>query len=166
MAGPDTARARFDPDEGLGFEDVRKAAFDLRRQLADVSLVCFAMLSGGKGVHVIVPLTPGYDWDAHKDFSRRFAEAMSKTKRKGRIFIDWLRNQRGSTAVMPYSARARSGAPVAAPVGRDELRDIDTAAKFHVGEAELLPERAAGATLKGWGFAAEYLIFRLNSGDG
>ena len=75
----------------------------------------------GKGVHVVVPLTPGHDWEAHKDFSRRFAEAlsmaepdrftatMSKAKRKGRIFIDWLRNQRGATAVVPYSARARSG---------------------------------------------------------
>src|SRR3546814_16982082 len=69
---------------------------------------------------VVVPLDPGHSWDAHKDFSKRFAEAlslaepdryvatMSKAKRKGKIFIDYLRNQRGSTAIMPYSARARS----------------------------------------------------------
>ncbi len=75
------------------------------------------MLSGGKGVHVIVPLTTGHSWEQHKDFAKRFAEAlsmaeperfiatMSKAKRKGKIFIDWLRNQRGATAVVPYSAR-------------------------------------------------------------
>src|SRR3546814_10184464 len=80
------------------------------------------MRSGGKGVHVVVPLDPGHSWDAHKDFSKRFAEAlslaepdryvatMSKAKRKGKIFIDYLRNQRGSTAIMPYSARARKRA--------------------------------------------------------
>src|SRR3546814_8372082 len=107
---------------------VKKSAADLRRQLADIGLVSFAMLSGGKGVHIVVPLDPGHDWDVHKDFSKRFAEAlslaepdrftatMSKAKRKGKIFIDWLRNQRGSTAIMPYSARARKGAPVAAPI--------------------------------------------------
>src|SRR3546814_15762706 len=88
------------------------------------------MLSGGKGVHIVVPLDPGHDWDAPKDFSKRFAEAlslaepdrftatMSKAKRQGKIFIDWPRNQRGSTAIMPYSARARNGAPVAPPPGR------------------------------------------------
>src|SRR3546814_5314908 len=107
-------------------------------QLADIGLVSFAMLSGGKGVHIVVPLDPGHDWDAHKDFSKRFAEAlslaepdrftatMSKAKRKGKIFIDWLRNQRGSTAIMPYSARARKGAPVATPTGWDALADIDS----------------------------------------
>jgi bifunctional non-homologous end joining protein LigD len=169
VEAPDRMSFDLDPDEGLGFEDVKKAAFDLRRQLGDVGLVSFAMLSGGKGIHVIVPLTPGHDWDVHKDFSRRFAEAisiaeperfvatMSKAKRKGKIFIDWLRNQRGSTAVMPYSARARSGAPVAAPVGWDELRDIDTPSRFHVGDAELLLEHASSATLKGWGFAEQVL---------
>src|SRR3546814_15790166 len=97
------------------------------------------MLSGGKGVHIVVPLDPGHGWDAHKDFSQRFAEAlslaepgrfvatMSKAKRKGRIFIDYLRNQRGSTAIMPYSVRAREHAPVAAPIGWDALAAADSA---------------------------------------
>ena len=102
----------------------------------------FPLLSGGKGVHVVVPLRPEAEWPAVKDFADRFARAMAgaepdrfvavmaKAKRKGRIFIDWLRNQRGATAIMPYSARARSGAPVAVPVSWTELRDIDTAARW------------------------------------
>jgi bifunctional non-homologous end joining protein LigD len=127
------------------------------------------MLSGGKGVHVVVPLTPGHDWDAHKDFARRFAEAlsareparfvatMSKAKRKGRIFIDWLRNQRGATSVVPYSPRARENAPVAVPVAWDELDDFDSAAAFTIKDAKGLIERAAGRALKGWGYADQPL---------
>src|SRR3546814_12441371 len=96
----------LDPDEGLDFADVKKAAVDIRRQLADIGLVSFAMLSGGKGVHIVVPLDPGHGWDAHKDFSQRFAEALSlaepgrcvatlsKATRTGRIFIAYLPNQR------------------------------------------------------------------------
>ncbi|WP_375291144.1 DNA ligase D [Qipengyuania sp.] len=132
----------LDPDEGLDFEDVKSAATDIRDRLADLGLVSFAMLSGGKGVHVVVPLDTGHSWDTHKDFSRRFAEAlslaepdrfvatMSKAKRKGKIFIDWLRNQRGSTAVLPYSARARAGAPVAVPIAWGELKDMADAHPF------------------------------------
>ena len=127
------------------------------------------MLSGGKGVHVVVPLTPQAQWPAVKDFADRFARAlaqaepdrftatMSKAKRKGRIFIDWLRNQRGATAILPYAARARAGAPVAAPVTWSELRDIDTAARWHVTDLEELLERANGRALKGWGVAEQML---------
>jgi bifunctional non-homologous end joining protein LigD len=157
----------LDPDERLDFGDVARAAEDIRAQLADIGLASFALLSGGKGVHVIVPLTPGHDWETHKDFARRFSEAlaqaepdrftatMSKAKRKGKIFIDWLRNQRGSTAVVPYSARARAGAPVAAPIAWEELAGFDTAHPFAIGDAARLAERAKA--LKGWGFAAQSL---------
>jgi bifunctional non-homologous end joining protein LigD len=166
---PDRMVFDLDPDEGLDFEDVKKAALDIRRQLADIGLVSFAMLSGGKGVHVVVPLDPGHSWDAHKDFSKRFAEAlslaepdrfvatMSKAKRKGKIFIDWLRNQRGSTAVMPWSARARENAPVAVPVGWDALADIKKAGQWTIKDSEDLLEHAASADLKGWGFANQSL---------
>ncbi|MDQ4419460.1 DNA ligase D [Sphingobium sp. DEHP117] len=166
---PDRMIFDLDPDEGLGFEEVKRAAFDLRQHLSDIGLVSFALLSGGKGVHVIVPLIPGHGWEAHKDFSRRFADAlsmaepdrfvatMSKAKRKGRIFIDWLRNQRGSTAVVPYSARARAGAPVAAPVGWEELRDIKSPARYTNRDADELLRRAGSATLKGWGFMEQQL---------
>lgn len=166
---PDRMAFDLDPDEGLDFADVKKAAADLKRQLADIGLVSFAMLSGGKGVHVVVPLDPGHSWDAHKDFSKRFAEAMSlaeperfvatmsKAKRKGKIFIDWLRNQRGSTAIMPYSARARAGAPVAVPIDWDGLAAIDSARHWTIADARALLDRAASPTLKGWGFARQAL---------
>lgn len=166
---PDRMIFDLDPDEGLDYAKVRSAAIDIRARLADIGLASFAMLSGGKGVHVVVPLTPGHDWAAHSDFARRFAEAlsmaepdrfvatMSKAKRKGRIFIDWLRNQRGSTAILPYSARARAGAPVAAPVSWAELETIDRANRFSIDNAALLAERAATPDLAGWGLADQTL---------
>ena len=166
---PDRMVFDLDPDEGLAFADVKKAALDIRRQLADLGLASFAMLSGGKGVHVVVPVDPGHSWDAHKDFSKRFAEAlslsepdryvatMSKAKRKGKIFIDYLRNQRGSTAIMPYSARARENAPVAVPIGWDALAEVKSAGAWTIGHAEDLLERAASPDLKGWGFASQTL---------
>ena len=159
----------LDPDEGLDFADVKQAARDIGRHLADIGLVNFPMLSGGKGVHVVVPLTPGHSWEEHKDFARRFSEAlsqaeperfiatMSKAKRKGKIFIDWLRNQRGATAVVPYSARSRAGAPVAVPVTWDELAGFDRASVFNIGDAKTLTKRAASSALKGWGSAAQAL---------
>jgi bifunctional non-homologous end joining protein LigD len=127
------------------------------------------MLSGGKGVHVVVPLSTGHSWDAHKDFAHRFAEAlalaeperftanMSKAKRTGRIFLDYLRNQRGSTAVLPYSARARENAPVAVPIAWSELKTIADAHPFTIGDARSLIERAGGKPLAGWGFAEQAL---------
>lgn len=166
---PDRMIFDLDPDEGLGFAEVKRAATDIRARLADIGLVSFAMLSGGKGVHVVVPLQTGHDWDTHKDFSRRFAEAltlaepdrftatMSKAKRKGRIFIDWLRNQRGSTAVVPFSARAREGAPVAVPISWDELAEVKDARLFDIGDADQLVERASSKALAGWGFAVQTL---------
>jgi bifunctional non-homologous end joining protein LigD len=166
---PDRMIFDLDPDEGLDFAAVKSAAMDLRDRLADLGLVSFAMLSGGKGVHVVVPLTRGHDWDTHKDFARRFSEAlslaeperftatMSKAKRKGKIFIDWLRNQRGSTAVLPYSARARSGAPVAAPIAWNELKTIDAASVYSINDSDKLLARASSKMLAGWGFAEQNL---------
>ncbi|MFL0412886.1 DNA ligase D [uncultured Sphingomonas sp.] len=166
---PDRLVFDLDPDEGLDFGDTKKAAEHLKNQLAEVGLVSFPMLSGGKGVHVVVPLTPKADWPAVKSFADRFARAlaqaepdrfvatMSKAKRKGRIFIDWLRNQRGATAIMPYAARARAGAPVAAPVSWTELRDIDTAARWHVTDGDELIARAGSRALAGWGVADQTL---------
>ena len=95
------------------------------------------MLTGGKGVHVVAPLTPKAEWPQVKDFAHRLAEAvaqsdpehftaaLSKARRKGRIFVDYLRNQRGATAVMPYSARSRAGAPVAAPITWREMKTVN-----------------------------------------
>ena len=82
---------------------------------------------------------------------------MTKAKRVGRIFIDYLRNGRGSTAIMPYAARARPGAPVAAPVSWSELRDLDTAARWSVRDGAELLARANSRALKGWGVADQVL---------
>lgn len=166
---PDRLVIDLDPDEGLDFADTKRAAEHVSAQLAELGLVSFPLLSGGKGVHVVVPLRPQAEWPAVKDFADRFARAlaaaepdrfvavMTKAKRKGKIFIDYLRNQRGSTAIMPYSARARPGAPVAAPVSWTELRDIDTAARWSVRDAAELLERATSRALAGWGVADQVL---------
>ncbi|MDZ4308114.1 DNA ligase D [Allopontixanthobacter sp.] len=166
---PDRMIFDLDPDEGLDFADVVRAARDIKDRLADLGLASFAMLSGGKGVHVVVPLTPGHSWEVHKDFTRRFAEAlsqaeperyvatMSKAKRKGKIFIDWLRNQRGATAILPYSARARSGAPVAVPISWDEIKDVAGANAFSIGDAAVLQKHAKSGPLAGWGHADQSL---------
>ena len=166
---PDRLIIDLDPDEGLDFADVKRAATDIKQHLADIGLISFPMLSGGKGVHVTVPLNPQAEWPAVKDFANRFAQAlataeperfvatMSKAKRKGRIFIDWLRNQRGSTAVMPYSARARSGMPVAVPIIWEELRDTDSPARFTIRDAAALLEHASAPGLAGWGVADQAL---------
>ena len=117
----------------------------------------------------MVPLSTGHSWEQHKDFAKRFAEALalaeperftaalSKAKRTGRIFIDYLRNQRGSTAILPYAARARAGAPVAVPIAWGELKDMKDAHPFGIGDAKKLIARAEGKALAGWGFAEQAL---------
>ncbi len=166
---PDRMIFDLDPDEGLDFNDVRKGAIDLKQQLSDLGLVSFPMLSGGKGIHVVVPLTPQAEWPEVTDFAHRFASAlagaqpdrctatMSKAKRKGRIFIDWLRNQRGSTAILPYSVRARSGAPVAAPIAWSEVSEVKGGGHFNLEDRTELLARASGSLLKGWGVADQPL---------
>ena len=166
---PDRVVFDLDPDTAIGFEAVKAAAVDLRARLADIGFESFPLLTGGKGIHVVIPLTPGAGWEDAAGFAKGFAQAfaerepdrftatMSKAKRKGRIFIDWLRNQRGATAIMPYSARARPGAPVAAPVSWKELDDIAKACAFTVKDAETLLKRARSSTLAGWGVAVQRL---------
>ena len=166
---PDRMIFDLDPDPSLSFDDVRKAAVDLKEHLSDMGLVSYPMLSGGKGIHVLVPLTPQAQWPDVTDFARRFASAlagaqperytatMSKAKRKGRIFIDWLRNQRGSTAILPYSVRARPGAPVAAPISWSEIGKVDGGGHFNLTDREELLKRASGLALKGWGVADQPL---------
>ncbi|MCW4462163.1 DNA ligase D [Sphingomonas sp. BT-65] len=166
---PDRMVFDLDPDEGLDFEEVKKAADDLKRHLADIGLTTWPMLSGGKGLHVVVPLRPEAEWPAVRSFAERFARALAeaepdrftanlkKANRKGKIFLDYLRNQRGSTAVLPYVARARPGAPVSAPISWSELRDLETPQRFSVKDAAELIERANGRALKGWGQADQML---------
>ena len=118
------------------------------------------MLSGGKGIHVVVPLDASKDWPSVKSFADRFSRAIAeaepemftanirKVQRKGRIFLDWLRNQRGATAVMPYSARAREGAPVSAPVTWEELDHFDSGHHFSIRDARELSNAQARRRLQ------------------
>jgi bifunctional non-homologous end joining protein LigD len=159
----------LDPDVGLDFENVRTAAFQFRDILKSIGLETFPMVTGGKGVHVIAPLTPRAEWPEVKDFAHRLAQAVAqsdpehftaalpKVQRKGRIFVDYLRNQRGATAVMPYSARAREQAPVAAPITWKEMETIPKPSHFHVGDAKELLKRAGSKALSGWGRANQEL---------
>ncbi|KAA9006809.1 DNA ligase D [Histidinibacterium aquaticum] len=145
---PDRMVFDLDPDEGLDFGDVKKAAADLRELLSQIGLESGAMVTGGKGVHVIVPLRRISGWNTVKTFSQtmasalaekepdRYTSTMSKKKRKNRIFIDWLRNERGATAIAPYSLRARKGAPVATPVTWEELEGLDSANGFTASDME------------------------------
>lgn len=139
---PDRLVFDLDPDEDLDFPFVKRAAFDIKALLDNADLPSFAMITGGKGIHIVLNLKRRSDWDEVKGFAGAFAEQvaaldpkrfvanMSKAKRKGRIFIDYLRNGRGATAIAPYSTRAKPMAPVATPVSWDELRTIPEASAF------------------------------------
>jgi bifunctional non-homologous end joining protein LigD len=139
---PDRMVFDLDPDEGLDFEVVKRAAFDIKALLDSADLPSFAMITGGKGIHVVLNLKRKHTWEEVKGFSGAFAEQietldpkrfvsnMAKAKRKGRIFVDYLRNGRGSTAIAPYSPRARGVAPIAVPVSWAELKTIPSASAF------------------------------------
>lgn len=132
----------FDPDPGVGFEKVKEAAFILKEILDRLKLKSFIKVSGGKGLHVHVPVAPKYDWDQIKQFSKsvceqmenehpeKFTTNMSKAKRKGKIFLDYLRNGYGASAIVPYSVRAREHAPVALPVTWLETKKLKSANSF------------------------------------
>lgn len=139
---PDRLIFDLDPGEGVSWKKITEAAFMVREAMRQARLTAFARLSGGKGVHVVVPIAPGHTWDEAKSFSRaasetlvrlapqRFVATAGAAKRPGRIFIDYLRNARGATAIASYSTRARPGAPIALPISWDELEGVDSAAAF------------------------------------
>jgi bifunctional non-homologous end joining protein LigD len=166
---PDRLVFDLDPDVGLDFDKVKAAAVRLRALLQDLGLKSFPLLSGGKGIHVVVPLDASKDWPTVKSFADRFSRAIAeaepetftanirKVQRKGRIFLDWLRNQRGATAVMPYSARAREGAPVSAPIAWEELDRYHGGNHFSIRDADELLNRASSKMLAGWGKAKQAL---------
>lgn len=147
---PDHAdRMVFDLDPGpdVPWREVADAARLLRDLLGQAGLASFLRTSGGKGLHVVVPLHPACPWTEVKPFAHAFADAVaalepsrfvavaSKGVRKGRIFIDYLRNGRGATSVASFSLRARPGAPVAMPLRWDELSRVKGGGAFHLGNA-------------------------------
>jgi bifunctional non-homologous end joining protein LigD len=142
---PDRLVFDLDPGEGVGWDAVVQGAVDVREHLRGRGLESFVKTSGGKGLHVVVPIRPTVSWDEAKTFAAGVAAAMTKASpalytdtmakraRTGRIFIDYLRNGRGATAVAAFSTRARSGAPVSTPVSWDELPSIRSGNQYRVG---------------------------------
>jgi bifunctional non-homologous end joining protein LigD len=142
---PDRLIFDLDPGEDVPWSAVIDAAFDVRSRLDDFGLMSFVKTSGGKGLHVVLPIQPSIKWDVAKKFTQSFAEAMAKAqpdryvatmalaKRRGRIFIDYLRNGRGATAIAPYSTRALPLASVSTPLAWDELSEGVRADHFRIG---------------------------------
>lgn len=133
----------LDPGEGVTWRDIVAAARDVRERLAALDLETFVKLSGGKGVHVVMPID-GADWDATKTFAQavamamaadspqRYAAKITKSQRTGKIFVDYLRNSLEQTSVAAYSTRARAGAPASVPVTWDELGRVKAANQYTV----------------------------------
>jgi bifunctional non-homologous end joining protein LigD len=150
---PDRIVLDLDPGPGIVWKQVVEAARGLRAVLEDRGLRSFVKTTGGKGLHRVLPIERRTTWDELKEFARGIADGLvraeprlfiataSKARRTKRIFIDWLRNARGATAIAPYSTRARAGAPVAAPLDWDELRAVPSADAFDV---RAMRERVAG----------------------
>src|SRR5690606_27537613 len=160
---PDRLVFDLDPGEGVGWKGVIAAARDVRDKLGQAGLQSFVRLSGGKGLHVVAPIARGPLWDDVRGFCEAFSAAMaehaperyvatmSKAKRPGKIFIDWLRNTRGATSVASWSLRARKGAPVAVPLRWEELGRIRQPDAFDLAKAK---QRAARLRKAPWeGFA-------------
>ena len=147
IEAPDQIVMDFDPDEEISFATVKEGAFELRDLLAQLGLKSFVKVTGGKGVHVQFPFNPRYPWDVIKNFTKTLVAEMNsrhpdlytanlvKRARKGKIFLDYLRNGRGATAVAPYSLRAREDSAVAMPVTWDELNAIEAANVFTMPKA-------------------------------
>ena len=142
---PDRLLFDLDPGEGVPWAAVIEAAFDVRRRLEERGLKSFVKTSGGKGLHVVLPIEPTVAWEQAKAFTQSVAEAMAKAQpdryvatiakraRRGRIFVDYLRNGRGATAVAPYSTRALPQASVSTPLAWEELSEGIRADHFRIG---------------------------------
>jgi bifunctional non-homologous end joining protein LigD len=124
----------LDPDESLGWDVLTRAAFDAKERLEELGLTSFVKTTGGKGLHVVVPIVPEMEWPQVKEFCHGFVNLMeegdpklyltkmTKSARVGKIYLDYLRNERGATAVAPYSPRARANVGVAMPLDWAELK--------------------------------------------
>jgi len=144
---PDRIIFDIDPDEGLDFQATKDAAVSFRDRLETMGLKTYAMVTGGKGIHVIAPLKPKLEWPEVKAFCHgfaslvareepdRFTDNIRKVNRKGRMFVDYLRNERGATAVAPFSTRAKTGCTCAVPVAWDELDTLTGANLFSIEQA-------------------------------
>jgi len=133
---PDVMVFDLDPDEGMGLELIRQGVRDLKKILDGLGLKAYLKTSGGKGYHVVVPFQNSMDWEAFRDFAKgivgimtekwpeRYTANVRKASRKGRIFVDWIRNTRGATSAAPYCVRRREGMPVSMPIAWGELGKV------------------------------------------
>ena len=156
---PDRVVFDLDPGPGVAWAQVIECARLIRDALHGLELESFVKTTGGKGLHVVVPLVPGASWDETSTFARTVAEtvarehprqyltSMAKAERKGRIFIDYLRNIRGATSVAAYSTRATPRATMSVPLGWDELTTRITADHFTIAN---VPKRLAGLGADPW----------------
>jgi len=156
---PDRLILDLDPGPGVPWKDVVETAHALRERLKELKLESFVKTTGGKGLHVVAPIEPALSWDELKEFTRRicqqfvraaperFVATMTKSKREGKIFLDFFRNTRGATAVAAYSTRARPGAPISTPLTWDELARLDGPASHTV---RTLPRRLARLSRDPW----------------
>ena len=156
---PDRIIFDLDPDDAVGWEDLKQAALLVKTLLDNIGLVPYVKTTGGKGLHVVVPIEPVVPWDHVKGFTKAVAEFLERTfpdrftskllkiSRRGKIFIDYLRNSEGATAIAAYSTRARANAPVATPVSWTELsRDL----RFDHFNVDNVPRRLARAKADPW----------------
>jgi len=152
VKNPDRIIFDLDPGPDVAWPQVRQAALDVRANLKSLGLVTFLKTTGGKGLHVVLPFARGPNWAEVKNFARAFSDAMAKDApgrftinnrkdiRKGRIFIDYLRNDETASAVAAYSVRARPGAPVSVPIDWKELPKLKSGSAF--GMKDVLGRRA------------------------
>jgi len=139
---PDQVVFDLDPGPSVSWSQVLRTAERLRKLLKKLELKCFVKTTGGKGLHVHVPIAPVYAWDQVKEFSKSVVKLLqeefpkdytvtsSKKSRGGKIFLDYLRNDFGATAVVPYSLRAKDAPFVATPLRWSELKKIKGASAF------------------------------------
>lgn len=156
---PDRLTLDLDPDPALPFSAVIDAAKDVRARLERLGLRSFVKTSGGKGLHVVVPLQRRASWDEVRQFARALAERMeeeapdrylseaAKDERTGRIYVDYLRNAWGASAIASYSTRARTGAPVSTPLAWEELDQALHPSSFTV---RTVPDRLRGLRADPW----------------
>ena len=156
---PDRMVIDLDPDPAVPWKEVINAAKSVSDRLADFRLKSFVKTTGGKGLHVVVPLARRRTWPEVKQFAKaladqmvadepnRFIATMSKAARRGKIFVDYLRNERGATSVVAYSTRARSGTPVSVPLSWEELGKLRSPQQFTI---QNVPDRLAKLRHNPW----------------